>query len=63
MHLPICAHLAFVERLHGHNFCFKKEEIKEKISYERRVYESIDDMPILGYTSKFDGQKNPGTNG
>ena len=36
----------------------------ERISYERRVYESVDDEePILGYISKFDGKKVSGSNG
>ena len=33
----------------------------EKISYEHRVYESID--PNLGFISKFDGKNVSGSNG
>ena len=28
----------------------------EKVSYERRAYESLNDMPILGYISETDGK-------
>ena len=35
----------------------KKEGIKEKISYERRVYESVEDESLsLSFISKFDGE-------
>ena len=30
----------------GKNFDLKKEGITEKISYERRAYESVDDMSL-----------------
>ena len=43
----------------------KKDGIIEKISYERRAYESVDDRlkPLLGYVSKINGKRNSGTNG
>ena len=43
---------------------FKKEAIIEKISYERRVYESVDDRSHTYVISqKFNGNQNSGTNG
>ena len=43
----------------------KNEGIKEKNSYERRIYESVDDesLYIFSYISKFDGKNVSGTNG
>ena len=44
----------------------KKEGIIEKISYERRAYESVDDRKTLNYVSyisKINGKQNSGTNG
>ena len=50
--------------MYGKNFDLKKEGIIEKIFYERRAYESVDDRkPLLGYISKINGKQNPGTNG
>ena len=40
---------------------FKIKRDQEKNSYERCVYESVDDKePILGYISKIDGRQNSG---
>ena len=46
-------------------FRFKKRRDKWKNSYERRVYESVDDksLYILGYISKIDGKNNSGNKG
>ena len=42
------------------NFNFKIRRDQEKISYERRVYESADDKTpsILGYISNINGKQN-----
>ena len=43
---------------------FLKRRDQEKISYERRIYESVDDESLfLSYISKFDGENVSGTNG
>ena len=41
-----------------------KKGIIEKISYERRPYESVNDRShvLLGYISKINGKQNSGTN-
>ena len=41
----------------------KKEGIIEKISCDRRSYESVDDRSDSGYISKINGKQNSGTNG
>ena len=44
------------------NFDLKKRRYHQKISYERRAYESVDDRSLLGYISKINRKQNSGTN-
>ena len=45
--------------MYGKNFDFKERRDHQKISYERRVYESVDDSAayLIGYISKTDEKK------
>ena len=46
------------------NFNFNLRRDSQKISYERRAYESVERKePILGYVTKNDEKKNPDKNG